>query len=79
VIAAISVLQKKLKSIRMMSQEVSWPEYQKMRSIPYSSTHWDDEVKRSSIADASESRVAPTSPKESTTPLLPYRVTKEIA
>jgi hypothetical protein len=40
--AAISVLRRKLNSVKMMSQEVSWQEFQRMKSIPCSSAHWDD-------------------------------------
>ena len=77
--AAISVLRRKLKSIKMMSKEVSWPEYQRLQSIPSSSTHWDDVVKPSSIAEACESHNAPAAPKESTAHLLPYRDFKDLA
>ncbi len=61
--AAISVLKKKLKSIKMLSQEVPWPEYLRMKSIPYSSCQWDSEVKPSSIAEAGESQVNTDAPK----------------
>jgi hypothetical protein len=77
--AAISVLKRKLKSIKLMSQEVSWQEFQRMKSIPCSSAHWDDVAKPSSMAEACESHNAPAAPKESTTHLLPYRETPNLA
>jgi hypothetical protein len=45
----------------------------------YSSSHWADEVKPSSIAEANESLSAPTAPVDNPTNLLPLGETKEIA
>lgn len=40
--AAVLVLRRKLNTIKSKSKEVSWPEYQRMKSISYSPCHWND-------------------------------------
>jgi hypothetical protein len=40
--ASIATLQKRLRHIRCMSQEVSQEEYQRMKLLKESSTHWDE-------------------------------------